>query len=184
MTTDTHGTGHKGWIGVDLDGTLAVYHGWIAASHIGEPIAPMANRVLAWLAEGKDVRIFTARVTPGKIDRAECIKAIDQWCEDVFGQTLPITHEKDTGMLELWDDRAVQVIPNTGRRADSLLAHIATLLEMIGNHILLIVLPRNSKWAQWIRCRYNMHDYYDWAHGQPQHMIKEPCVRCGTRFSI
>ena len=52
----------EGWIGVDLDGTLAEYLGWQGMGHIGEPIAPMVERVKAWLAEGKDVRIFTARV--------------------------------------------------------------------------------------------------------------------------
>jgi len=29
-----------------------------------------------------------------------------------------ITHAKDHKMIELWDDRVVQVIPNTGERAD------------------------------------------------------------------
>jgi len=27
----------KGWVGVDLDGTLAHYDGWKGADHIGEP---------------------------------------------------------------------------------------------------------------------------------------------------
>lgn len=27
----------QGWIGVDLDGTLAEYHGWKGAEHIGQP---------------------------------------------------------------------------------------------------------------------------------------------------
>jgi hypothetical protein len=29
-----------GWIGVDLDGTLAHYDGWKGIDHIGEPIKP------------------------------------------------------------------------------------------------------------------------------------------------
>ena len=29
-----------------------------------------------------------------------------------------MTHEKDFRMIQLWDDRCVQVIPNTGLRAD------------------------------------------------------------------
>ena len=52
----------NGWIGVDLDGTLAYYDQWRGALHIGEPIPVMLERVKRWLDEGKDVRIFTARV--------------------------------------------------------------------------------------------------------------------------
>lgn len=48
-----------GWIGVDLDGTLAEYTGWHGPGHIGPPIPKMLDRVKNWLAEGVDVRIFT-----------------------------------------------------------------------------------------------------------------------------
>jgi hypothetical protein len=44
--------------------------------------------------------------------------AIDAWCLEHLGRTLEVTAIKDYGMLQLWDDRCVQVIPNTGRRAD------------------------------------------------------------------
>lgn len=47
---------------MDLDGTLAEYHGWNGG--IGKPIPGMVRRVKAWLAEGLEVRIFTARVSP------------------------------------------------------------------------------------------------------------------------
>lgn len=119
----------NGWIGVDLDGTLAVYDGWKGAEHIGEPVPRMVERVKVWLAEGKDVRIFTARVWPlGTIEQDlvenleskrvyEAIVAretIEKWCKEVFGRKLPITCIKDFGMIELWDDRAVQVIANQG----------------------------------------------------------------------
>jgi len=53
----------NGWIGVDLDGTLAYYDEWRGLYHIGEPIPAMVDRVKRWLAEGRDVRIFTARVS-------------------------------------------------------------------------------------------------------------------------
>lgn len=127
---------HKGWIGVDLDGTLAYYEGWIAADHIGEPIAPMVERVKAWRAEGREVRIFTARVFPitevlrdnGQLEMLRftmgddrlgtavtAAVAIADWCRKTFGFTLPITCVKDFAMIELYDDRAVQVEPNTGR---------------------------------------------------------------------
>lgn len=55
----------SGWIGVDLDGTIAEYHGWVSPTHIGAPIPKMVERVKVWLSEGKEVRIFTARVFPG-----------------------------------------------------------------------------------------------------------------------
>lgn len=104
-----------GWIGVDLDGTLAHYDEWVSVDHIGEPIEPMRARVLAWLMQGRDVRIFTARVSdPAVADQAR--EAIDRWCEEHLGRTLPITNQKDYGMVELWDDRCVQVVTNEGRR--------------------------------------------------------------------
>lgn len=104
-----------GWIGVDLDGTLAVYDKWRGAEHIGEPIQPMVDRVKKWLADGIEVKIMTARVShPGQRNKA--IAAIDAWCTAVFGYPLNITCCKDYGMYELWDDRAVQVERNTGRR--------------------------------------------------------------------
>lgn len=114
-----------GWIGVDLDGTLARYGGWQGELNIGEPIEPMVNRVKTWIAQGKDVRIFTARVTEGikNIDgsdhNVEAVRnAIQLWCEKHIGKKLPVTNIKDYAMIELWDDRAIQVIANTGRRAD------------------------------------------------------------------
>jgi len=102
-----------GWIGVDLDGTLAEYGGWQGPGHIGMPISPMVDRVKGWLAKGQEVRIFTARA-----NSPDAAESIAQWCADHIGQRLPITATKDFAMIELWDDRAVQVIPNTGRRAD------------------------------------------------------------------
>jgi hypothetical protein len=105
----------NGWIGVDLDGTLARYDGWMGEHHIGEPIPLMQQRVKHWLAEGKDVRIFTARVSGwGALVRQEIEDAIEDWCEKHLGKTLPITCEKDFAMRELWDDLAIGVVPNTG----------------------------------------------------------------------
>ena len=47
---------------MDLDGTLAHYEGWNGVNHIGAPLAPMVERVKKWLAAGKTVKIFTARM--------------------------------------------------------------------------------------------------------------------------
>lgn len=99
-----------GWIGVDLDGTLAKYHGWVSESHIGEPVPAMLAKVKAWIADGQDVRIFTARVSNGGVSLA----FIEAWCLKHVGRVLPVTNVKDFGMRVLYDDRAVRIIENTG----------------------------------------------------------------------
>lgn len=108
-----------GWIGVDLDGTLATYDRWRGPSHIGEPVQLMVERVKRWLADGYDVRIFTARVGP-QPDGEDLVarSAIEAWCREHLGQVLKVTATKDYGMVELWDDRCVQVVPNLGHRID------------------------------------------------------------------
>lgn len=111
-----------GWIGVDLDGTLAEYHGWNEGK-IGAPIPAMVERVKAWLAQGVEVKIVTARVYPNE-DGSNLrevmaqLERIGAWLRQHIGRDLEVTCFKDFRMLELWDDRAVQVIPNTGQRAD------------------------------------------------------------------
>lgn len=105
-----------GWIGVDLDGTLAFYDKWKGVDHIGEPVTLMVARVKSWLAEGIDVRIMTARVSGARDDLPQAVRAIEQWCLLHLGKVLPITHEKDFSMIELWDDRVVPVEKNTGVR--------------------------------------------------------------------
>ncbi len=110
----------SGWIAVDLDGTLAYYTGWKGPSHIGAPIPAMLGRVRDWIAEGRDVRIFTARVsTDGtarrNTDADEARTAIQAWCGEHVGRVLPVTNVKDWSMTELWDDRAITVEQNTGR---------------------------------------------------------------------
>ena len=106
----------RGWIGVDLDGTLANYDEWRGVEHIGSPIPAMLERVKRWLKEGQEVRIFTARVAG--IDHLQARHYIRKWCREHVGFELPITATKDYGCIEIWDDRAVQVVPNTGVRAD------------------------------------------------------------------
>lgn len=121
---EAHG---QGWIGVDLDGTLAHYDGWKGASHIGEPIPAMVSRVRIWIQEGKDVRIFTGRVTEGKGDEHECRAAIQDWLRAQGLPHLPVTNVKDHFMLELWDDRSIQVVPNTGMTVHEYLEFIQAM---------------------------------------------------------
>lgn len=72
----------------------------------------MVERVKGWLAEGKDVRIFTARVGDGDQRSRRYIEA---WCQEHLGEVLPITCSKDYGCVCIYDDRCVQVETNTGR---------------------------------------------------------------------
>lgn len=106
-----------GWIGVDFDGTLATYE-YGQYPTLGAPIDLMVERVKRWLEDGVDVRIFTARVDDTQSVKEVTTQIINliAWCKEHIGQALPITCRKDMSMLELWDDRAVTVEKNTGRR--------------------------------------------------------------------
>lgn len=139
-----------GWIGFDLDGTLAE---WDTPNHqggiltIGPPIPAMVEICKRYLDHGHVVKIFTARV--GETSAEACVAAlqglqerhatavglmpytvdhhdpraywrryqerlIDAWSDEHLGQRLLVTAAKDFQMLRLYDDRCVQVIPNTG----------------------------------------------------------------------
>lgn len=97
---------------VDLDGTLAFYDEWVEITHIGEPIKPMVDRVKKWLKKGIKVKIFTARLDHP--DRERIISIIQDWTEKNIGKRLEVTDTKDYSMVQFWDDRAIQVITNTG----------------------------------------------------------------------
>lgn len=107
----------RGWIGVDLDGTLAKSVKAQTGAEIGSPIRAMVQLVKWWLAHGEDVRIFTARVNPNhhQGDIVSVRRAIEVWCKRHLGQILPVTYEKDWDMVLLLDDRARQVERDTGR---------------------------------------------------------------------
>lgn len=121
----------NGWYGVDLDGTLAEYHG--NHEEIGPPVPAMLERVKGWLAEGRNVRIVTARVSGLDSSRgapeawdartlhiARQRVLIERWCQEHLGQVIPIQCHKDYAMIALYDDRAVQVLPNRGELLDDL----------------------------------------------------------------
>ena len=101
-----------GVIAVDLDGTLAEYHGFRGAEIIGKPIQPMVDQVKKWLAEGRNVVIFTARVSSSHAERSR--KAIEKWCIEHIGTRLEVTCIKDYSIAIFIDDRARQVVFNTG----------------------------------------------------------------------
>jgi hypothetical protein len=115
----------KAWVGVDLDGTLAHWDGYVAYDSIGDPIPAMVQRVSRWLELGIRVKVVTARLhdhgerycklSSRWYGRPHVINAVHRWCVDNIGMAMEVTCSKDEHMIELWDDRAVQVITNTGR---------------------------------------------------------------------
>lgn len=107
--------GPRGWIGVDLDGTLAHYEGWQGPDHIGEPVPLMMARVRMWLEEGREVRIFTARAC-----LPEQVAPVEAWLEQHGIGGLQVTNTKDFRMVELWDDRCIQVATNKGHTMTSI----------------------------------------------------------------
>lgn len=121
--------GPEGYILVDMDGTMFKYTEWTKWNEFGEPIPLMIDRVKRWLAEGKDVRVFTARCPlPHEEDKEHvCRKSGEKWtgvqmkyaialhCEKHVGQRLRSQCYKDLNAIEIWDDRAVGVEANTGR---------------------------------------------------------------------
>lgn len=105
------------WIGVDLDGTLAEHNteGHYKATKIGKPIPKMVSRVKEWLKDGKQVKIFTARADGG----GPVIHAIKVWCKKHIGQELEVTNVKDRFCVEIYDDRARQVVHNSGELVEA-----------------------------------------------------------------
>lgn len=111
------------WVGVDLDATLAEYDGWHGPLHIGKPIPKTVARVKAILATGQKVKIFTARVSePDENVRKAVIEAIGDWTEKHIGVRLEVTNVKTYDMIECYDDRIKQVVPNTGETLEELVA--------------------------------------------------------------
>lgn len=102
------------WIGVDLDGTLAsdTDELWDAEGRpkIGKPVDQMVARIKRWIAGGQTVKIFTARAaSPAQV------QAIRAWLARHGLPDLEVTNAKDFNLIELWDDRCVEVARNAGR---------------------------------------------------------------------
>lgn len=107
------------YIGVDLDGTLATYPKGRGVDTIGPPVPLMLARVKRWLAEGREVRIITARVAKSSTEGTQLSAAghrarIEAWLDEHLGHQLPIQSYKTFDMICLVDDRAVSVGYNTG----------------------------------------------------------------------
>lgn len=119
-----------GWIGVDLDGTLAHSGPTTCPSGIGEPVPLMLRRVHHWISSGRTVKIFTARA-----DDPQDVAFIHAWCVRQGLPELEITNKKDHRMLVLWDDRAVGVVQNRGLpilpKTDSIWQHLKLRLHSL-----------------------------------------------------
>jgi len=99
------------WIGVDLDSTLAIKPKMVdGIPAIGKPVPAMKARVMAWIADGKKVKIFTARA-----DSTGAIPAVERWLKRYGFPALEITNKKDRYCTAIYDDIAVTVEKNTGR---------------------------------------------------------------------
>lgn len=112
---------------VDFDGTLAIHS--CSANELGKPIPRMVRRVKQWRAEGRPVSIFTARAAQHDTSEwgaDEQVGRIQAWCLEHLGEALPVTAVKTFDVTEIWDDRAVQVIVNTGLTA---LEHALTTMD-------------------------------------------------------
>ena len=109
------------WHGVGFDGTLATYPDEGTGS-LGRPVAAMVARVKSWLAEGRLVKIVTARVASAfQVDRDYQRELIEAWCEEHLGQKLPVTCTVDSAMMWLYHHRCLQVIPRSGELVNEIL---------------------------------------------------------------
>lgn len=106
------------WVGVDLDGTLAYLDvDNFDYEKIGEIIPQMKSQVLKLLDNNVKVKIFTARVSDKDIEKVT--KMIQDWLEENGLPRLEVTCKKDYNCVQIWDDRARQVILNTGYLLDA-----------------------------------------------------------------
>jgi hypothetical protein len=69
----------------------------------------MLKKLKGLLRNGKKIKIFTARATDKK-----AVKEIQAWLKENKLPRFEVTNIKGTDVIEIWDDRARQVDPNTG----------------------------------------------------------------------
>lgn len=115
-----------GWVGFDLDGTLAMYDGWKGWDHIGAPIQKTVDLAKSIMDKGVEVRILTARASVvsrslNNLTFEQVEKVIQDWTEVNIGVRLKVVTEKDALMYFFVDDSAVQVEQNTGNIIGKLL---------------------------------------------------------------
>lgn len=89
----------NGWVGIDMDGTLVTYDKVFEPTQFGEPIMEMVERVRRWLAEGLEVRIFTARAARTKLNDKEIEGQIS--FSAAYGE--PLTREQAIERIKYWN---------------------------------------------------------------------------------
>tara|TARA_Y100000310_G_scaffold324189_1_gene385751 strand:- start:8013 stop:8987 length:975 start_codon:yes stop_codon:yes gene_type:complete len=114
----------NGWVGFDLDGTLAHYTEFVSMEDIGPPIPAMIRVVRRLIVLGHDVRVVTGREASAAQESPEALErlrlTVASWTAENIGTALALS-QKDHKMVALFDDRAVQVESNTGRLLEDLL---------------------------------------------------------------
>lgn len=108
-------TERESWVGFDLDRTMAKRVKGDDHKTIGEPIYRMIDLAKTYIAQGKKVKIFTARVASDEPEEVQFqVELINKFSREHFGKELEITCIKDRYCIRIFDDIARQVIPNTG----------------------------------------------------------------------
>lgn len=98
----------KGAIACDFDKTIAFHVD--GQEKLGNPIPKMLRRIKAHLAAGDNVEIFSARA-----DNPRTVRELGDWTEKHLGVRLPAGNVKKPYYYRFYDDKAVEVEPNTGR---------------------------------------------------------------------
>ena len=108
-----------GWVGFDLDGTIAQYTGYKGWQHIGEPIPSMINFIKKLRSMGIPCKILTSRAAAESravdgLTFEQVEQVVQDWTEKYIGERLPVVSEKGCSMIVLFDDSVVQINKNTG----------------------------------------------------------------------
>jgi hypothetical protein len=94
-----------GWIGFDFDGTLVTHE----HPAIGSLVPLMVDLLVKYIVKGHRVKIMTARGGDPKE-----VQKVKNFLVSEGLPPLEVTNKKDYQMLLLYDDRARQVITDTG----------------------------------------------------------------------
>jgi hypothetical protein len=141
------------WIGFDFDSTLAMYHDH--PEKLGKPISGVIKIAKSYIKRGITCKVFTARA---KDASSAQIKRIQDWTQKYLGKRLAVINEKDPFMIALYDDKAIQVEPNSGK----VLGKEPKFLKAFGTHEGAVL-----GWESRLRGRHPNLKYIRKAHGLP-----------------
>jgi hypothetical protein len=116
--TEANSMSTKAWFGFDIDKTAFVDEEGSRGGAIGEPVQGIIRRIKYFLRTGRTVCIVTARVNPREPDwQAQSVivhNALVAALGEEMANQISIRCDKDRHMIDLYDDRTKQVIPNRG----------------------------------------------------------------------